>query len=398
MQKYPIKVLAISLDRGLAVGDGYGDVEERHKAYAEMVSSWRTMVLARGWFKFGKRRLVENSWVDLVQTPGPVPLGMILFALIKGWMRRREFDVVTAQDPFLTGMVGWLISKITAEPLNIQLHSDFFQNPNWRAQSFKNRLMFPVGWWLIKRADSLRVDNSRKKRWLIKKVPALRGKIFVAPMAVDLQFFSRKIAEQKNKKTKERENGRVIRQGEKGKFTFVFVGRLSWEKNLGMLIRVFGRVSKHYPRTRLVLVGEGEERGKLEAVIKNLGLEGKVKLAGFQPREMVREYLWRSDVFVLPSKYEGWGLVAVEASAAGLPVIMCDTGCAGEAIIDGENGLIVPVDDEERLEEKMIALINDKQLYAKLAEKGSKVVRRLLDPGRLRKAWIEGLVQTKKQV
>jgi glycosyltransferase involved in cell wall biosynthesis len=81
-------------------------------------------------------------------------------------------------------------------------------------------------------------------------------------------------------------------------------------------------------------------------------------------------YAWYkiADAYVLSSNYEGWALVIIEAASCGLPIIMTDVGCAGEVIKDRESGLVLPLNNEEKLTEAMSMIIEDKELREKIGE------------------------------
>ena len=98
------------------------------------------------------------------------------------------------------------------------------------------------------------------------------------------------------------------------------VGRLSGEKNQSFLLEILEAMGDH--GSRLLLVGEGEDRGKLEQAVRDKGLEEQVIFAGSVSN--VQDYLQAMDVFVFPSSYEGFGIAAVEAQASGLPVVASD--------------------------------------------------------------------------
>lgn len=108
------------------------------------------------------------------------------------------------------------------------------------------------------------------------------------------------------------------------------VGRLSSEKNQGFLLDVLVRVRMKCPEAVLLLVGDGEERAHLEEKAKQLKIEDKVIFYGLS--DHVPQLLWAMDIFVLPSRVEGFGITAIEAQAAGLPVL-CSTGVPDEACV-----------------------------------------------------------------
>ncbi len=125
---------------------------------------------------------------------------------------------------------------------------------------------------------------------------------------------------------------------EPGVRTFVTVGRLSPEKNHKRLVRAFEQVHREDPLTRLVIVGGGPLKGALRKLVRKLGLEDSVVLAGPQPNPWV--IMSQCDCFVLSSDYEGQPMVILEARVLGLPVVSTAFASVGSALAPGE-GLVV---------------------------------------------------------
>lgn len=124
---------------------------------------------------------------------------------------------------------------------------------------------------------------------------------------------------------------------------FLGVGRLVDQKNFTLLINAFKRVQTDTP-SRLIIVGEGNERPALEAQIRCEGLEALVDLAGFTDNPM--PYMKHADVLVMPSHWEGLPTVAIEAMYCGMQVVSTDNSSGIHEILDhGRLGLIVPRDD-----------------------------------------------------
>ncbi len=120
----------------------------------------------------------------------------------------------------------------------------------------------------------------------------------------------------------------------------VYVGRLSPEKNLTLLIRAFYGVASAYENTRLLIVGDGPERDNLEAQVKHMKLESRVHFTGMVDYPVIPAHLAASDIFVTPSAAETFGLSTVEAMAAGLPSLGIDAPGTGDIIEDGITGFI----------------------------------------------------------
>ena len=137
-------------------------------------------------------------------------------------------------------------------------------------------------------------------------------------------------------------------QGERNG-NIVAVGRLSTQKNFELLIKAFSRISGIYPHTNVYIYGEGENRARLETLIAQHNLEGRVFLLG-QVNELAAEIISAS-VFVLPSIYEGMPNSLIEAMALGIPCIATDCGGGGaRALIENKkNGLLIESDNENML-------------------------------------------------
>ncbi len=134
------------------------------------------------------------------------------------------------------------------------------------------------------------------------------------------------------------------------------VGRLTALKDFPTLIKAFSIVRKHR-LTRLVILGEGEQRSKLEALVQELGLNDDVSMPGFVDNPFA--YMSKASVFVLSSLSEGFGNVLVEAMACGCPVVSTDCpGGPAEILENGKYGSLVPVGDVELLAKEIINIIN----------------------------------------
>jgi glycosyltransferase involved in cell wall biosynthesis len=170
---------------------------------------------------------------------------------------------------------------------------------------------------------------------------------------------------------------RFLRPGAK---LLLAVGRLSEEKRFDALIQAFasaGRKTSAENRIswQLVLVGEGEERKALEALISSLGLQDQVLLPGRAGN--VGDWYAVADAFALTSRFEGYPNALLEALASGVPAVACDvlTG-PGELIEDGVNGLLVPAHSHEALTEGLYQIMNNGALRQRLASRAELTVKR----------------------
>jgi glycosyltransferase involved in cell wall biosynthesis len=134
-------------------------------------------------------------------------------------------------------------------------------------------------------------------------------------------------------------------------------GRLTKQKNYENLIQAFKEV-RNYINAKLVILGEGEKRLCLEALIQKLGIEHDVCLPGFVKNPYA--YMSRADIFVLSSRWEGFGNVLVEAMACGAPVVSTDCPSGPAEILDnGRYGRLVPVGDPDTMARAILETLKD---------------------------------------
>ena len=147
----------------------------------------------------------------------------------------------------------------------------------------------------------------------------------------------------------------------------VFVGTLRPVKGLKYLVEAMNVIRQSDNSARLMLVGDGEERQQLEALVQGRDLEGWVTFLGRVPNESVPRYLAGADVFVLPSLSEGFPNVVLEAMAAGLPVVASRVGGLPEIVEEGENGFLVEGGNPEQIADRVLRLLGDDELRARIS-------------------------------
>jgi glycosyltransferase involved in cell wall biosynthesis len=135
------------------------------------------------------------------------------------------------------------------------------------------------------------------------------------------------------------------------------VGRLTHQKDFATLLRAFARVRKEVV-CRLVILGEGDERARLQALAEELGVRRDVDLPGFV--ENPYAYMARAAIFVLSSRYEGLPNVLIEALACGVPVVSTDCPSGPrEILLDGDAGVLIPVGDHDKMAQEIIHVLWD---------------------------------------
>lgn len=164
--------------------------------------------------------------------------------------------------------------------------------------------------------------------------------------------------------------------GEKRK-VIAGAGRLNDQKNFSLLIGAFAQIAPEFPDYNLVIYGEGEKRRELEKLVEELGLRERVSLPG--NIQNIADEMEQNSLFVLSSDYEGMPNALMEAMALGLPCISTDCPCGGPRFLiqNGENGILVPVGNEEKMTEAMRRVLEDKMLKEKLAKNAVQIQERL---------------------
>jgi|SRR5579872_906651 len=148
----------------------------------------------------------------------------------------------------------------------------------------------------------------------------------------------------------------------------VVLARLEPQKGHDILLNAMPQILGSFPNARLVCVGDGALRTKLELQADILGISGAVRFVGYQ--NDVRDWLAMADVSVLPSYYEGLPFVAVESLAAGRPMVATAVDGTPDVVLDGKTGLTVPPGDANRMAEAICRLLGDEGLRRKFADAG----------------------------
>jgi glycosyltransferase involved in cell wall biosynthesis len=254
------------------------------------------------------------------------------------------------------------LKKKTGLPLQLQIHTDFL-SPYFKKESLMNKLRARLAKFLVRRADGVRVVSERIKKSLEINISDLALNINVLPIFVD-------IGKMDNAPAKEDLRAKYPQFD----FIILMASRLTREKNIGMAINAFVKIAESRPGIGLVIVGEGPEEKSLKFKVRSLKLEKNIFLEPWT-NDLI-SYYKTADVFLLTSDYEGYGLTIVEAMACGLPIITTDVGCAGEIIKDKENGLIIPVKDEQALVNAVFKLVNDLELRNAVSNNAKQAVAR----------------------
>ena len=153
------------------------------------------------------------------------------------------------------------------------------------------------------------------------------------------------------------------------------VSRLRSEKGIDILLEAFALIIKSGVKAYLLMVGTGPDEKKLKDTVQKNGLNSAVTFYGEAEWERAMQLMFLMDIVVVPSRFEGFGLTAAEAMTMGKPVIATNTSGLKEVVIDGETGILFPVDDILALKESIQMLIKDPHLRERLGNAGRERVQ-----------------------
>jgi phosphatidylinositol alpha-mannosyltransferase len=214
-------------------------------------------------------------------------------------------------------------------------------------------------------------------------VNRLDGRIVVSPAAYDAisAYFPGEYTEIPNGIEYERFAGDDVQPIERyrdGRPNILFVGRLDERKGFKYLLRAFARVKEQVPGVRLLVVGGYDKDDKAEHVrfARRHGLH-EVRFVGYVSSEELPRYYRSADIFCAPStKFESFGIVLLEAMAAGVPIVASDISGYRHVLTNGLEGVSVPPADEEALAAALVQLLKSEDERRRLGANGRKTARR----------------------
>lgn len=269
----------------------------------------------------------------------------------KALHREKPFDLVHAHMLPRDGHAGLLVARALGIPFALTVHgTDIFH------YFIPGQEPWPRNVRIAREADALMAVSSL----LMSRVAPYRGegkRSCIVPNGVDLSLVPEKTDN----------TPRAV----------ISVGTLKARKCMDRTLEAFARLAGDYPDATLTIVGIGEMEAQLRARIAELELEGRVTLTGGLPHEEVLARMAKSDLFVLPSWGEGYGIVYIEAMAAGCIAVGARGEGIEDTITDGENGFLVPAGDVGEIERVMRAVFENREAYAALREKGRQDARAL---------------------
>ncbi|KXB07348.1 hypothetical protein AKJ54_00360 [candidate division MSBL1 archaeon SCGC-AAA382K21] len=256
--------------------------------------------------------------------------------------KRKNYDLIHAWFTIPCGAIPYLAGF--DEPLLISLRGSDVPGYNQRF-TLQYKILKPLVKRVWKRGDRVVANSEDLKELALETSP--EKDIDVISNGVDTEKF-----------TPNYEINEKIR--------IICVSRLVERKGIDYLIKAIKDL-----RVDLEIVGKGKQEEDLKNLVNNLGLDDKVKFIGRVPHEKIPEYYRNSDIFALPSFYEGMSNSVLEALASGLPLVLTDTG--GSSRLVDNNGKIVPKRNIEKLKEAIKDLMSNKERLWKMGRRSREI-------------------------
>ncbi|MFA4932984.1 MAG: glycosyltransferase family 4 protein [Candidatus Omnitrophota bacterium] len=355
-----INVLAIGLDYLMLKKDSVrGDVRERQIDYAKHLNSFHQVVYSPKSLGLKNENWAENLKIYPTNSLNKISFIIDAYKICSSICRKNKIDAITVEDPFTTGLVGYLLKREFGIPLNVQAHIDFCDNKYWMKLRPVNTLFNALGKFICKRADTIRVVASETKEKL-EKYGISPEKIALISVHSDLRRFNFV-------------DGSGIKQIylDKGfKNILLFVGRLVDQKDIPNLFLAFKIILRDKPETLLLIAGKGPKEEFLKNLAKKMGIERNIIFTGAIEHSLIPQYYAACDVFVLPSIFEGRATVIVEAILSKKPIVSTDVSGLREWVINGETGFVVKRKDPRAFAEKTLYLLNNPDLIKEFGQKG----------------------------
>jgi phosphatidyl-myo-inositol dimannoside synthase len=262
------------------------------------------------------------------------------------------------------GLIASAVCLYARIPFLIYAHGEEIQSG---LTSRKFRWLLPK---IYNRASAI-IANSHNTSSLLQKIGVAPSKIHVIHPGVNTQQFlcgshsGQAIREQYNLCQKQ---------------ILLTVGRLQRRKGHDMVIKALPRIKQRFPNVHYVVVGTGEELTSLQKLASEKGVTDSVLFVGYVADHELPIYYAACDIFLMPNRQvgadiEGFGMVYLEASAAGKPVIGGRSGGTGDAILDGITGLRVNGDSIDQIVDAVIALLSDSEKASTLGANGRRWVQ-----------------------
>jgi glycosyltransferase involved in cell wall biosynthesis len=357
-----MKVLSLSLDQHIL--DKESVVAVRNARYGEALELYTIIVPS------DSSAIVALSPTTTVYGTGGKTRAVQFFNMLRlasSMMKKGGHDVITSQDTYYLGLIGFFLSRVYKAGHEVQVLGIEKLTP----------LRKLISKFTLSHAHSIRVLSLRLKKRLITEFGIKEDNMNLVPIYVEVSSLGFNASASFEEEQELKRHQAEFNENYGNRFNIVSVNRLVPIKNIPMQIEAVARLKDEFPQVLLHVLGDGPLKEELQKMIEERQISAHVILQGPRFKTDLGSFLTESDCFVLTSNFEGYGMVIVEAATAGAPIVMTDVGCAGEVVKDQESALVVPINDVDAYTEALRRMLTDESLRRRLKEKASQSVAEL---------------------
>lgn len=281
---------------------------------------------------------------------------------------KEDIEIVSAQDPFEHGLAALRAIEGTPAKLHVQIHTDFLSPWFVRSGNIRspivpapalNHMRRNIADQVLPRAHGIRVVSLRVRTSLIERYGTRIPDPVVLPIHIPTDTMPA-----------------VSFPAHPFTFALITVSRLEPEKRIEDIIEALAQIRDTYPSVGLFIVGEGSERKRLERMVGEKKLTGRVIFLGWRTDAL--GLMKSAQAYIQASAYEGYGRTLIEAALAGVPIITTDVGIVGEVFRGYEDVLAAPVADPTALALHIRGLVEDMRARTELSMHAETAVRKHL--------------------
>jgi len=358
------KVRLLILTRDVSITNAGGLSQKRILELSEMFSEIHIIALTM-WEDGAEKtaRITNNVWIYATNSKFWWKMGFDGFKIANEQLTFTQgfrADIILAEDPFESGIVGHYLAEKYDRPLQIHIFEDFF-NPGFKGSEAHNDVRVFMPRFAFKNASCVRVKSEYLKDRLLEKFPSLGEFTEVLPMYYNLSAW--------------RDTEATFDMHERYpqfKFIILHVTSMSDASHSDCVIDGVARILKQYQTVGLIIVGTGRRRTALEKQAIRLGLQDQVI---FEPQGGdILSFMKSSNILVHLSEDPDDEQIVLQAAAVGLPMISGVAGLPGELFLDGESAFVCPNDSPPCVTQKINTFLNKNQLRAKFSMNAQAIV------------------------
>lgn len=300
-----------------------------------------------------------------------IPYLRMIFYYVSGFllavyvMLKHRCNLIHVHWAIPTGLIGAWAGRLLKKPVVVTIHGSDFRMATERS-SFLTKIFLYV----CQRAKQIMCVSELQEKE-IEKMGIMQEKILTFPMGIDKSFL---------------EAGRNREEKLVSQSHIVLSNRnLLPLYNVSLLIRAIPTVLKEEPHTEFIIAGDGQERETLEQEGRSLNVSSSIDFLGRVPHEKMADLLAQTDIYVSTSLYDGTSVSLLEAMGSGAFPVVTDIPANREWITNGQNGFLVPIDEEKYLANRIIDAIRDPRLLEKGRIENLSIVEKALWPANIEK-------------